>query len=105
MKNLKYFKEFITESSDYRNVTGNGSSGGNSSQNAGPSFNKGPMSAIYRLPTIVGVETEEINDPYFNKGREPKRKKIRKNKNIEKNRKQKSKYLDTIDTEKREKLM
>lgn len=98
MKNIKTFEEFVKEEADYRNVTGAGSMGGTSQQNAGPSFNKGPDAATYRLPDVIGVETDYIEDPYFSKGREQRRKKVKKNKHIEKNRKDKSKYFDRLDT-------
>lgn len=103
MINILNFKDFIRENSDYRNVTGNGSSGGNDPQNSGPSFNKGPMSAIYNQPTVIGVEKYNIDDPYFNQ-KYKKIKKIKKNPNIEKNRKDKSKYLINLDKNIRKKL-
>ena len=97
MNNIKNFNEFVNEEADYRNVTGNGSSGSPSDQNAGPSFNKGPMSATYRLPTVVGVETDEFEDPYFGQDRGQKRKRVKKNPTIEKNRKSKAKFFDKMD--------
>jgi hypothetical protein len=94
MKNIKSFDEFVNEEGDYRNVTGSGSNG---EQNAGPSFNKGPDAATYSLPSVIGVASDDISDPYFAAQRERKRKRIRKNKRIEKNRRDKSKYLNKID--------
>lgn len=101
---VKTFDEFVNES-DYRNVTGAGSGGGSEPQNAGPSFNKGPMSATYRLPTVVGIESDEISDPYFGAERNQRRKKLKKNPQIEKNRKQKAKYFDDMDKKTQNKLI
>jgi hypothetical protein len=94
---IKNFEEFVNEESDYRNVTGNGSMGGSGEQNAGPSFNKGPYSATFRLPSIVGVASDDISDPYFADRRAQKRKRPRKNRRIEKMRKDKAKLFDELD--------
>lgn len=96
MKNIKTYKEYIYEEADYRNVTGNGTMGNPSDQNAGPSFNKGPYSATYRLPTIIGTETSDIEDPYFSYDMK-KKKRVKKNPNIVKMRINKSKYLNKIE--------
>lgn len=98
MNNLKTFEQFVNEEfTDYRNVTGYGSMGQSGEQNAGPSFNKGPDSATYRRPDVVGVASDDIRDPYFGARRSQKRKRARKNPHIEKNRKDKTKYLNSID--------
>lgn len=102
MNNIKKFDEFINEESDYRNVTGTGSG---DQQNSGPSFNKGPYSATYRLPTVIGVETDEFEDPYFGQDREQRRKRIKKNPHIEKNRKDKAKYFDKMDKKTQNKVI
>lgn len=101
---LKKFNEYIKEESDYRNVTGFGSGGSNDPQNAGPSFNKGPMSAIYNQPSVIGTETVEIEDPYFGVSSNMKRKRVKKNKKIERYRKTMSQYLDDQDKRTQNKL-
>ncbi len=101
---IKTFDEFINES-DYRNVTGYGTMGGSGDQNTGPSFNKGPDAATYRLPSVVGVESDDISDPYFSGRRSQKRKKLRKHPAIEKNRKDKTKYLDRLEKDTQNKLI
>lgn len=93
MNNILTYEDFLKEHSDYRNVTGYGTMGGSGDQRTGPSFNKGPDSATYRLPSVIGVETDDISDPYFAQRRTQKMKRIKKNKNIERNRKDKTKYL------------
>lgn len=97
MNNLKSFDQFVNEESDYRNVTGFGSMGGSGEQNAGPSFNKGIDSATYRRPDVIGVASDDINDPYFSQRRNQKRKRARKNPHIEKNREQKAKLFYKLD--------
>jgi len=104
MGNIKTYDEFINEA-DYRNVTGNGTMGGSGEQNAGPSFNKGPDAATYRLPSVIGVEGDNIDDPYFAGRREQKRKRTKKNQKLEKLRKDKSKYLKELDIETQEKKL
>ena len=104
MSNIKTYDEFINES-DYRNVTGYGSMGGSGDQNTGPSFNKGPDAATYSLPSVVGVETDIIKDPYFSGRRGQKRRKVKKHPAIEKNRKEKTKYLDKLEKDTQNKLI
>lgn len=101
---IKRFEEFIKEDADYRNVTGHGTMGNASDQNTGPSFNKGPYSATYRQPSIIGLETDDFNDPYFSQNSEIKRKKPRKNPKVEKNRRQKSRFFDKIDKKTQNKI-
>lgn len=100
MDKLKTFEEYT----DYRNVTGYGSMGQSGDQNTGPSFNKGPDSATFNRPNVIGVETISMEDPYFT-GKQNKRKKIRKNKYVEKLRKDKTKYLQNIDKDSQKKLV
>ena len=104
MDNIKSYDEFVNEEGDYRNVTGAGSMGGSSDQRTGPSFNKGPDAATFRLPNVIGTTTDDVSDPYFSGQREMKRKRVKKNKNIERNRKNKTKYLDSIDRDTQKKL-
>jgi len=94
---LKELKGQKNEEADYRNVTGYGSMGGNGDQRTGPSFNRGPDAATYRLPNVVGTATDDITDPYFAARRDQKVKRIKKNPHIEKNRKKKTKYLRSLD--------
>jgi len=96
VKKILRFKDFIKEEADYRNVTGNGSMGNPDPQNSGPSFNKGLDSDTYGRPSVIGVQRDTIEDPYFNE-REQKRKRRKKHPHIEKNREQKSKYLKNLD--------
>lgn len=98
-------KRKTNEEADYRNVTGNGSSGNPSDQNAGPSFNKGPYSATFRQPSVVGVESDDIEDPYFAGRRDQKKSKIKKNPKTEKYRKDKAKYFDKIDKKTQDKVL
>jgi hypothetical protein len=102
---IKKFLEFIKEESDYRNVTGFGSMGSGDPQNAGPSFNKGPDSAIYQRPSVIGVASDDISDPYFAVRQQQKRKRVKKNQWIEKNRKDKTKYLRNIDKDTQNKVL
>ena len=92
------------EEADYRNVTGNGTMGNPSDQNAGPSFNKGPDSATYHRPSVIGVTTDDIKDPYFAARRNQKRTRIKKNQKVEKNRKNKAKYLDDLEKDSQNKI-
>lgn len=92
-KKLKTFEEYT----DYRNVTGYGTMGQSGDQNTGPSFNKGPDSATYNRPDVIGTEDISMEDPYFSDNRKKKLKRIRKNKHVEKTRKNKSKYLNDVD--------
>ena len=102
---LKLLRESKTnEEADYRNVTGNGTMGNPSDQNAGPSFNKGPDSATYRRPSVIGVETDDIKDPYFAQRRDQKRQRVKKNQKVEKNRKDKAKYLDGLEKDSQNKV-
>lgn len=96
MKKVLRFNDFIKEEADYRNVTGYGSMGNPDSQNAGPSFNKGADSETYGRPTVIGVERDTIEDPYFNQG-DTKRRRVKKHPHVEKTRKNKSKYLRDVD--------
>ncbi len=99
MKKILKFNDFIREEADYRNVTGNGSMGSPDPQNSGPSFNKGPDSATYGRPDVIGVERDTIEDPYFGQSKEQKKKRARKHPYIEKKRKEESKYLMSVDEE------
>ena len=92
MENLKTFEEYT----DYRNVTGFGSMGQPGDQNAGPSFNKGPNSATYNRPDVIGVEQINMEDPYFGEKREKSRK-AKKNRYITKLRRRKAKDLKKIE--------
>jgi len=87
----------LKEEADYRNVTGNGSMGNNDPQNAGPSFNRGPDSATFCRPDVVGLVGDDIEDPYFGDRRRLKMRRIKKNKHIESNRKKKTKYFRDLD--------
>jgi hypothetical protein len=96
----------LNEYSDYRNVTGYGSMGHSDQQNAGPSFNKGPDSATFRRPDVIGVASDVIEDPYFAGSRRARIKKIKKNKNIENNRKKKTRYFNSLEKDTlRDKIM
>lgn len=97
MKNIKTFEQFVNEVTDYRNVTGYGTMGLASNQNAGPSYNVGPLSATYRQPTILSTTTDTISDQYFNGAKLDKMRKIRKNPRIVKLRKKKSKDFNDLD--------
>jgi len=93
MNNLRTFEEYT----DYRNVTGFGSMGQSSAQQSGPSFNKGPDSATYNRPDVIGTEVVSMEDPYFGEQRSRRKLRGRKNKYIDKLRKDKTKYLRSID--------
>lgn len=104
MKKIKTFDEYIKEHSDYRNVTGYGSMGSPDPQNAGPSFNKGPDAATYNRPEVIGVERDYIEDPYFGDRRQNNKVRIKKDKRIVKLRKDKTKYLRSLDKDTRKGL-
>jgi len=101
MKHLKTYKE-INEEADYMNVTGYGTMGNAGDQHV-TSFSKGPMSFLVRQPELVGVVSDEIEDPYFdNKKIKLRRKK--KNRKIEQMRIDKSTKLRNMDIKSRKNL-
>ena len=104
LKKKEFYAPIIKEEADYRNVTGYGSMGTPSDQRSGPSFNKGPMSATYRQPTIIGTESGYIEDPYF-AGREENIQKKKKNKNLVKMRKNKYRVLKKQDVDGRKRMI
>ena len=104
LKKKEFYAPAVREEADYRNVTGYGSMGTPSDQRAGPSFNKGPMSATYRQPTVIGTESGYIEDPYF-AGREENVQKKKKNKDLVKMRKNKYRVLRKQDVDSRKKMI
>lgn len=103
MKYLKTFEQ-LNEEADYMNVTGYGTMGNAGDQHV-TSFSKGPMSFLVRQPELVGVASDEIEDPYFNHKKIKLIKRKKKNKKIKQMRIDKSAKLKDIDVKTRKKMI